>query len=170
MSFAKNARENTFVLSIETIVKPFAMLPTIPRPTLMPSLLEDFFKPWSQWFDDGGLVGRVANLPAVNIKDNGTQFILSLAAPGLNKEDFRIDVENKRLTISAEKETTAEEKEDTFTRKEYAYESFSRSFVLPDEVKEDAIEARYENGELKITLPRKEGAKATAATKLIAVQ
>ena len=74
------------------------------------------------------------------------------------------------LTISSEKEEKKEEKDEKFTRKEYSFTSFSRSFTLPDDAKPEAIDARYENGELKITLPRKEASKKEAATKRIAVK
>jgi HSP20 family protein len=140
------------------------------RPDLVPSVFEDFFKPWSQWFDDSRAMNRVANIPAVNIKENGDHYTVCLAAPGLNKEDFRLDVEDNMLTISSEKEETKEEKEDKFNRREYSYTSFSRSFSLPDDVKQDAIEARYQNGELKINLPRKEEAKKAILSKQIEVK
>lgn len=140
------------------------------RMSAMPSVFEDFFKPWSQWFDDSALVKRVANMPPVNIRENGSHYTVTLAAPGLKKEDFHIDLDGNMLTISSEKEEKKEEKAEKFTRKEYSYTSFSRSFTLPDDAKPEAIDARYENGELKITLPRKEVSKKEAATKRIAVK
>ena len=136
----------------------------------MPSVFEDFFKPWSQWFDDGGLTNRTMNIPAVNIKENGNHYTVTLAAPGLKKDDFKIDVEGNMLTISSEKEENKEEKDEKFTRKEYSYSSFSRSFTLPEDVKQEAIDAHYENGELKIMLPRREELKNGAGTKRIAVK
>lgn len=136
----------------------------------MPSVFEDFFKPWSQWFDDSALVSRVANMPAVNIRENGSHYTVTLAAPGLKKEDFHIDLDGNMLTISSEKEEKKEEKDEKFTRKEYSYTSFSRSFTLPDDAKPDAIDARYENGELKIILPRKEESKKAATAKRIDVK
>jgi HSP20 family protein len=74
------------------------------------------------------------------------------------------------LTISTEKEENRDEKEDRFTRREYNFYSFSRSFTLPEDVRPDNIEAKYEDGLLKIVLPRKEEVKQTTATKQIAVQ
>jgi HSP20 family protein len=74
------------------------------------------------------------------------------------------------LTISCEKEEQEEEKNEKFTRKEYDYFSFSRSFTLPEDVKQDGIDAHYENGVLNIRLPRLEEAKKLAAAKTIAVQ
>lgn len=140
------------------------------RPGMMPSLFEDFFKPWNQWFDDSGLVNRVSNMPAVNISENGNHYTVSLAAPGMNKDDFQIDVEGNILTISSEKEENREEKEDRYTRREYSYTSFSRSFTLPEDAKQENIDARYQDGELRLTIPRREDAKRATATKKIAVQ
>jgi len=142
----------------------------ITRSSPVPSIFDDFFKPWNQWFDDGGLINRVSNLAAVNIKESGNHYTVSLAAPGMKKEDFNIDVDGNMLTISSEKEESTEDKGDRYTRKEYSYSSFSRSFTLPDDVKLETIDARYESGELKITLPRKEDTKKTTATKRIAVK
>lgn len=136
----------------------------------VPSIFDDFFKPWSQWFDDGGLVSRTLKIPAVNIKQNGDHYTVELAAPGMKKEDFHIDLEGNMLTISSEKEESNEDLGDRYTRKEYSYSSFSRSFTLPDDVKPEAIDARYENGELKITLPRKEEAKKATETRRISVK
>jgi HSP20 family protein len=96
--------------------------------------------------------------------------MVSIAAPGLKKEDFKIEVEDKVITISSEKEERKEEKEEKFTRKEYSCSSFSRSFTLPEDVKMDSIEARYEDGVLKIRLPRKEEAKKAALSKTITVK
>lgn len=140
------------------------------KPASMPTLFEDFFKPWSQWFDDGAMMSRAVTLPSVKLKENGDHYTVSLAAPGLKKEDFRIDVENNLLTISSEKEENKEEKDEKFTRKEYSYSSFSRSFSLPEDVKQEAIDARYNDGELKITLPRKMETNKATASKKIAVK
>ena len=96
--------------------------------------------------------------------------MVSLAAPGLKKSDFKIEVEGNMLTISSEKEESKEEKETRYTRKEYSYTSFSRSFTLPEEVNKEKIDAVYEDGVLKLTLPKMEEAKKAAATKHIAVK
>lgn len=136
----------------------------------MPSVFDDFFKPWDLLVDDSRIMNRMANVPAVNIQENSNNYMVSLAAPGLKKEDFKIDVEGNMLSISSEKEDTKETKEETFSRREYSYNSFSRSFTLPEDVKMEAIDARYENGELRIVLPRKEEAKKTNVTKKIEVK
>jgi HSP20 family protein len=135
----------------------------------LPTFFEDFFKPWNDMLDFNGW-GRTLNVPAVNITDTPEAYNLSLAVPGLTKSDFKIDVEGNMLTISSEKEENKEEKESRYTRKEYSYSSFSRSFSLPEEVNSEKIDAVYENGVLKVTLPKKEEAKKQAATKHIAVK
>ncbi|MBX9781727.1 MAG: Hsp20/alpha crystallin family protein [Chitinophagaceae bacterium] len=135
----------------------------------IPALFNDFFKPWNEWFDNGGLWNKAMNMPAVNITENKDEYLVSLAVPGMKKNDFNIDVDGNMITISCEKEESKEEKEKKFTRKEYNYTSFSRSFTLPDEVNKEKIEANYEEGLLKISLPRKEEAKKPSA-KHIAVK
>lgn len=125
----------------------------------MPSVFDDFFKPWNEWFDNGGFLGRTLKTPAVNITENKNEYQVSLAAPGLKKDDFKIEVEGNMLGISCEKEESKEEKDKKYTRKEYSYHSFSRSFNLPEGIDQDKIDARYEDGVLRIILPRKEEAK-----------
>jgi HSP20 family protein len=135
-----------------------------------PAVFEDFFKPWNEWFGNGNFLGRVMKVPAVNVKDNKDNYTVSLAAPGLKKEDFRIDVEGNMLSISSEKEENKEEKEEKYTRKEYNYSSFCRSFNLPDEVKKEKIEAVYKDGVLTLTLPKNETAIKASTAKQIAVK
>lgn len=133
----------------------------------MPSVFDDFFKPWNEWFDNGG--SRSMKVPAVNITEEKNQYLVSMAAPGLKKEDFKIDLDGNMLTISSEKEESSEEQNKKFTRKEYSYSSFSRSFTLPEEINKDGIVAKYDNGVLNITLPRKAEANISSA-KHIAVK
>ena len=135
----------------------------------MPSLFNDFFKPWNEWYEGDSLSGQLAKIPAVNISEHKHEYLVSLAAPGMKKDDFKIDIDSNILTISSEKEENREEKEEKFTRKEYNYSSFTRSFTLPDEVNREKIEAKYENGILQIVLPRKEEAKK-GVSKQIAVK
>lgn len=123
----------------------------------MPSIFDDFFKPWNEWFDNRNL--STMNVPAVNITEDKDRFLVTLAAPGLKKEDFNLNIDGNMLTISCEKEDTQEEKDKKYTRKEYNFMTFSRTFTLPDEIMKDNIEARYEDGILKIALPRKEQSK-----------
>jgi len=130
------------------------------KTNVLPSFVNDFFKPWNDWFDNG--FEKTLSVPAVNITENNGQYNVSVAAPGMKKEDFKIDLEGDLLTISAEKEETKEDKDKQYNRREYNYSSFSRSFTLPEEVKRDKIEAKYEDGVLKLVLPKSETAKVAA--------
>ena len=109
----------------------------------LPSIFNDFFRPWGSLFNDptngGALFSHLnpLNVPAVNIAEKKDQFDVSLAAPGMRKEDFNIDVDGNVLTISAETREEKEQKDERYTRKEFNYSSFSRSFTLPDGVKEE---------------------------------
>ncbi|MBP6679697.1 MAG: Hsp20/alpha crystallin family protein [Saprospiraceae bacterium] len=96
--------------------------------------------------------------PSVNIVEHDAHFTMQLAAPGLQKSDFNINIENDYLVISAEKKTEKEEtgNEGKFTRREFNYSSFKRSFQLDENINREGIAASYENGVLSITLPKKE--------------
>lgn len=136
---------------------------------VFPDMFDDLFKPWNERFK-GNLWGRMQTVPAANITENKDNYLISLAAPGLTKEDFHIDLEGDMLTISCEKEERKEEKSDKMTRNEYNFTSFSRSFNLPDEVMMDRIEANYADGILKIQLPKKEEARKPSPMKKILVR
>jgi HSP20 family protein len=125
---------------------------TVKRTETLPSLFDDFFKPWREWFDSGW--ERVATVPAVNVTEDSTSYKIAMAAPGLKKEDFKINVEGNLITISAEKTESKEDRDEKYTRKEYNYTSFARTFTLPDNIKTERIEAHYENGELYLSLPK----------------
>jgi HSP20 family protein len=98
------------------------------------------------------------NIPSVNIKETPKDYVLEVAAPGLERKDFNLEVINDTLTISAEKEVEKDEKQDKngFSRREYSFNSFSRSFLLPENAKQSDIDAKYENGILKVTVPKAE--------------
>ena len=118
---------------------------------IFPSLLGEFF--------NDEIINRASNrfsVPAVNLKESDNGYEIHLAAPGLKKEDFKISLEDKVMTISSEKSSETEASEDEFTRKEYSYSSFSRSFTLPENIDFENIDAKYENGELRANLPKKE--------------
>ncbi|MBN9385590.1 MAG: Hsp20/alpha crystallin family protein [Chitinophagaceae bacterium] len=133
----------------------------------VPALLNDFFRPWESLFDlnGGSLLNnlRTFNVPAANITENKDNFEVSLAAPGMKKDDFNIDVEGNVMTISAEKEEKKEEKDERYSRREFNYTSFSRSFTLPEGVNKEKIDASYDNGLLKLILPKTEEAKKLSA-------
>jgi len=102
-------------------------------------------------------------LPKVNIKESPESFEVQMAVPGLKKDNFNISVENEELLISAEIKEDNEQKNEEYTRREFGYASFQRNFVLPETVDGDKIKARYEEGILTVTLPKKEEAKPKPA-------
>jgi HSP20 family protein len=121
---------------------------------ILPSLLDEIFKP--DW--NGGIQNFNTSVPLVNIKESETGFKLELFAPGLKKEDFNIEIDQRMLSISSEIQTETEEDNETYSRKEFSYTSFKRTFNLPETVNFDAIEANYENGILSLRLPKREEA------------
>ncbi len=124
-----------------------------------PSLTGIFDEPFFN-LDWQGKKSWMLEVPPVNIVDKGGEFDVELAVPGMKKEDFHITCEDGYLTIKAEREEKKEEKDKNYTRREYNYNSFVRSFSLPESVKADQVKAKYENGVLKLTLPKKEEAKS----------
>lgn len=100
--------------------------------------------------------------PSVNVIENDNDYLVEVAAPGLSKEDFFVEVDNDHLIISASKEEKKEEKEGKFTRNEFNYGSFTRRFYLPETVKADKIDAKYKDGILTLMIPKKEEAKTKA--------
>ena len=118
----------------------------------MNTLLEDFWN--SDGFLENRLFGTRITAPAVNIQDHDHSFIVEMAAPGLRKDDFSVDLQNGVLRIEAETKQEDEEKTDSYTRREFAYNGFSRSFSLPEYVKQDDINATYENGILRLVLKK----------------
>jgi HSP20 family protein len=136
---------------------------TLPRRSLLPSWTNDlfdtgkFFEPSLLDFDGDFPVSDFATrIPSVNITENEKNFKIEMAAPGLEKKDFKIEVENGALWISAEKKEETKEEKKNFTRREFSYNSFSRSFRLPENCWPDKIEAKYDSGILKLMLPKKE--------------
>lgn len=117
------------------------------------SIFDNFFA------DDESLFLNWKNesvLPSVNVKNEKDSFCLEVAAPGLKKDDFKVEVDKGVLTISSETKNEEKEETDNFTRQEFSYSSFSRSFWLPEDVKEDNIAATYEDGILKLVIPKVE--------------
>jgi HSP20 family protein len=112
------------------------------------------------FFDTSNMGFNNSTMPAVNIKETKEDFVVEVAAPGMKKEDFKIELDNNLLVISSEKEEQNEEKkEGDFTRREFSYQSFKRSFTLPKTIEDSKIGAHYNDGVLRITLPKKEEAK-----------
>ena len=108
------------------------------------------------FFNDRFWNRYVQNEPAMNVKETEGEYQVELAAPGLEKEDFEISIEDGYLIVKAEKSFKKEEKEENYTRREFSYNSFRRSLMLPEDVKEEEIKVSYENGVLKFNLSKKE--------------
>lgn len=105
---------------------------------------------------DFGATGNLFSHPSVNIKETDSSFELELAAPGLDKEDFKINLEQDVLNISVEKQQLKEEDDKNYRTKEFSYAAFKRSFQLPQNVNVEGINANYDKGILTLTLPKKE--------------
>jgi HSP20 family protein len=140
----------------------------------IPGLMADFPMVINSLFNDEILRptygARHTAKPALNILENENSYGIELAAPGFEKQDFEIAIENNQLIISAEKSEEKKEESITYTLREFVATSFKRKFTLPEnQVNEDAIEANYENGVLKVLLPKREEAKPKAP-KQIAIQ
>ncbi len=106
-------------------------------------------------------------LPSVNIMEDEDKYLVEVAAPGFVKEDFDLKLENNVLTISSDKKEENEVKEgECYSRKEFSYQSFSRSFSLPDTIQVDKIGAKYDKGILTVTLPKRDEAKPKPALQI----
>lgn len=103
----------------------------------------------------------IKNVPNVNIYEAANEYKIELAAPGLNKEDFKIELKKDNLSVWAEKKVEHIDAQKDFTRKEFEYSSFARSFVLPEGVDADKISAEYINGILYITIGKLDEANNT---------
>lgn len=126
----------------------------------MPSFLDRFFE--NDMFDwsNRNYSNTNTTLPAVNIKEDTEGFEVEMSVPGFEKNDFKIEFGNSLLTISSEKKIEKETKDSQqFTRREFSYQSFSRSFSLPETVDGEKIAAKYENGILFVNIPKKEEVK-----------
>lgn len=119
-------------------------------PTLK-SMMEDFWN--TDKFFDGSFFNK-ETLPAVNIREHKHSYELEVAAPGFNKDDFKITTANGLLNISAENSSEKKEEKNNYTRREFSCNSFSRSFSLPENVAEDQVSAKYSNGLLVLELKK----------------
>ncbi len=143
------------------------MLAQLANRRLFPSLVDQFFGKdlmpdlfdWKAGFDS----------PAVNVVEGKDDFKIEVAVPGLEKKDFKIELDNNTLTISSQKEETKENNDGKYMRREFNYSSFSRSFTLPNIVNINKIAANHKDGVLHITLPKKE-VHIEKPTKMIDIQ
>lgn len=116
------------------------------------SLFDSFFdRPMTDFFSDSALIRQI---PAVNIKETETNYVVELAAPGLKKEDFKISLDKDLLTISAELTTESNDEQNGYTRREFSYNSFKRSFTLPEKANKEEIKASYDQGILSLNIPK----------------
>lgn len=128
---------------------------------LFPSIFEDFFN--DSHFDNM-IAGSTHMQPSVNVKENDDDFQIELAVPGMSKEDFKVEVDHGVLHVGAAQSEEKGDKDDNgkYTRREFNYSSFRRSFRLPTSVDSTQIGAKYEDGVLILSLPKKEEAKVQA--------
>jgi HSP20 family protein len=106
--------------------------------------------------------GRFNGFPPVNIVENKTDYAIEVAAPGLEKNEFKVQLDKNILTISVDKKENVEKEEGRQVRKEFSHRAFKRSFTLDDKIDVDNIAAKYDNGILKLTLPKKEEVKESS--------
>ncbi len=133
----------------------------------LPSLLDRFFSTELENWSRNNFSDTNTTLPSVNIKETTDAFEVEVAAPGFNKSDFNIELNNGVLTISSEKQISEEVKDDErIARQEFSYQSFTRSFTLPELVEDEKITAKYKNGILTINIPKKEEAKPKPAKQI----
>jgi HSP20 family protein len=125
-----------------------------------PSLFDKFFEgnmmDWNNW----NYSSTDTTLPAVNVKENDDAFMIEVAAPGMTKDDFKVNYDNGRLTISSERKNEKKNEAENYSRREFSYQSFQRSFNVPENiVSGEKISAQYKDGILNITLPKREEVK-----------
>jgi HSP20 family protein len=140
------------------------MLPILRTRTMMPSFVDDFFGKdfLTNFFEPQTGI----SMPAVNIVEGKEDFRIEVAAPGLEKDDFKINIENNVLSISSEKEEKKEENDEQCMRREFSYSSFRRTFTLPQTVDSEKIKASHKNGILSINIPKREEAKQKPARQI----
>jgi HSP20 family protein len=121
------------------------------------NIVNPFFNDVYSLLNDSFLNEKLATrTPAVNIAETDTQFEIELAVPGLSKEDIKINLDKNVLSVSADKKTETVDENKKFTKREYSFNSFSRSFTLPESADHSKIEADYTAGILKLTVAKKE--------------
>src|SRR5256714_3702956 len=127
----------------------------------VPSLFNDLFTKDIWDWGQGNSSSTNTTIPAINVKETNDNFEVEVAAPGMKKDDFKVELDGNMLTISSETKSEWEDKEgEKYTRREFSYQSFQRSFQLPrDVVDENKIQAKYDNGVLHLVIPKKEHAK-----------
>jgi len=129
------------------------------RNPLMPGFNDVFDSIFNDTFFADRMVARV---PAANISESADHYHVELAAPGLKKEDFKLNLERNVLSISVEQRTEDKQGGRNYAKREYSYSSFVRSFTLPESADESGIQASYNDGVLAIAIPKREEAKTVS--------
>ncbi|HPR32092.1 MAG TPA: Hsp20/alpha crystallin family protein [Prolixibacteraceae bacterium] len=132
-----------------------------------PSLFDSFFsRNWLDW-NTNNYSDTDTTIPAVNVREEDDKYAIEVAAPGMKKDDFRLKLENDVLTICSERKDDKEEKKGNYSRREFSYQSFQRSFTLPEgHIQGDKIAAKYNDGILHIELPKREEVKPQPAREI----
>ncbi|MBN2778477.1 MAG: Hsp20/alpha crystallin family protein [Bacteroidales bacterium] len=128
----------------------------------LPSIFDAFFNDSAEISENSVLFTR----PDFNVYETEKEFVVEAAVPGLEKKDFNIEVNDNVLQISSEKEAKEEKKEQKFYYRGFCYGSFKKSYSLPDNVDKDKIAANYENGILKVVIPKDKEAKLSRQIKI----
>ena len=125
------------------------------------TLLDDFFSKDIFDWSDKNFSTMGSNLPSANLRETDSKLEVDLAAPGMKKEDFKVEIDNHTLMVSSEKKEEKEEtrKKDNYHRREFNYQSFCRSFTLPEYIDENKVQASYKDGILHIDIAKKAGVK-----------
>lgn len=126
------------------------MLPVISRNNWMPEVFNDFF-------DTDFMTRTKATAPAINVKETEKGYTVEVAAPGMTKDDFNVNIDkdgNLHIHMEAHTEKKEEDKKSHYLRREFAYSKFEQTLLLPDDVEKEAIAARVNDGVLTVTLPK----------------
>jgi HSP20 family protein len=169
--------QNTLVHQLITFKKQATMSTILRRDGLFPSaslapsfdlLVDDFFNRDLLGYNDRNFPAIGSRIPSANIEETPKSFKIELAAPGLRKEDFNVELKNNILTIASEKEESSEEKDEEgrIRRKEFNFSSFQRSFTLPETANEEKIEATYKDGILHLEVAKKHTDSPKSAKKI----
>ena len=169
--------QNTLVHQLITFKKQATMSTILRRDGLFPSaslapsfdlLVDDFFNRDLLGYNDRNFPAIGSRIPSANIEETPKSFKIELAAPGLRKEDFNVELKNNILTIASEKEESSEEKDEEgrIRRKEFNFSSFQRSFTLPETANEEKIEATYKDGILHLEVAKKRTDSPKSAKKI----
>lgn len=133
----------------------------------LPSFFDRFLNNELMDWSNSNFSSTNTSLPAVNVKETNDDFLIEVAAPGMNKNDFKVNFNKNVLTISSESKNEKDEKNENYTRREFSYKSFQRAFTIPENVVNgEKISAKYNDGILEIILPKREEVKPQPAREI----